>query len=201
MFAYRPELGSVHGLTIILGYLSLVFLAVTLVIGPLKLLRQRRNPVNINLRRDTGIWAAITGCLHVYFGFQVHLGGQIFLYFFRPTSRGGFVPLTNLFGASNYVGAVATFVLVLLLVLSNDASLRKLKGPGWKLLQRFNYGLFALVVAHTLGYQAVIAREAPVREASYVVMVAVLAAQAAGVALYLRRGRRKGAGASPSRSR
>lgn len=187
MFAWRTELGSVHGLTIILGYLSLVYMVVTLVIGPFKLLKQRRNPVNINIRRDVGIWAAITGCLHVYFGFQIHLGGQIVLYFFRRTDLGAYVPLTNLFGASNYVGLVATFVLVLLLLLSNDFSLRKLKSPGWKLLQRLNYGLFVLVVAHMLGYQSVIVREAAIRNASYVVVIIAVIAQVVGVAIFAAR--------------
>ena len=47
--------------------MSLCLLCVTLLIGPLNLLRKRLNPVNIELRRDTGIWAGITGCLHVVF--------------------------------------------------------------------------------------------------------------------------------------
>ena len=34
-------------LLIVLGYLSLFLVSVTLLIGPLNLLRQRRNPVNI----------------------------------------------------------------------------------------------------------------------------------------------------------
>lgn len=52
-------------LVIVLGYLSLILVCVSLLIGPLSLLRWRRNPVNIDLRRDIGIWAGIAGCLHV----------------------------------------------------------------------------------------------------------------------------------------
>jgi len=177
----RFEGGPTHGLTVVLGYLSLVYMVVTLAIGPLKLLWKRRNPVNINLRRDFGIWTAITGCIHVYFGFQVHLGGQILLYFFMP---GGLVPQLNLFGFSNYVGLIATILLVGLLVLSNEMSLRKLRGPRWKLLQRSNYLLFAFVVLHMLGYQSVIARDHVVRDFSYIVVLVALLVQAVGIALY-----------------
>ena len=46
--------------TILLGYLSLILLFLSLLIGPLNLLRLRRNPVNLFLRRDISILAAIT---------------------------------------------------------------------------------------------------------------------------------------------
>src|SRR5215210_701616 len=67
---YGPNNTLSETLAIGLGYVSLVLLAATLLIGPLNLLRQRRNPVNINLRRDTGIWSGITALLHVLFAFQ-----------------------------------------------------------------------------------------------------------------------------------
>lgn len=44
-------------------------------------------------------------------------------------------------------------ILLALLSTSNDASLRWLGTPGWKSLQRWNYGCFGLTVAHTFGYQ------------------------------------------------
>lgn len=196
IFALSPGVGAVHGLTIALGYLSLLYMVVTLAIGPLKLLRRRRNPMNIHLRRDVGIWAGITGCLHVFFGFQVHLGGQILLYFFEP---GGLVPQLNLFGLSNYLGLVATILLVGLLVLSNDISLRKLRGPKWKVLQRFNYALFGLVVLHMLGYQAVIARDTIIRDFSYILVLIALVAQGMGLGLYRANRSRKPRPAEPVR--
>jgi DMSO/TMAO reductase YedYZ heme-binding membrane subunit len=69
-------------LVVALGYFSLLLIFVTLLIGPLNLLRLRRNPVNIDLRRDIGIWAGITGSLHVLLVFRgTVLNGQILLYF------------------------------------------------------------------------------------------------------------------------
>jgi sulfoxide reductase heme-binding subunit YedZ len=146
----------VRVLTVGLGYVGLLFIIFTLLVGPYKLLWQRRNPVNINLRRDIGIWAGLTGAAHVVVGFQVHQRGRILRYFFNKD--GEF--LTNLFGASNVAGLFATLLIILLLLLSNDISLKQLKGPRWKFLQRFNYVLFVLVVAHTFGYQMEINREA-----------------------------------------
>ncbi len=157
-FLLKPDARSVQLLTLGFGYVSLILIFITLLIGPWTILRQQRRPLNTNLRRDVGIWAAISGILHVVFGFQVHLKGQILLYFFKPEGE-GYKPLLNLFGVSNYIGAIATVILFLLLTLSNDLSLRRLKGRRWKFLQRFNYMLSILALIHTVGYQVVSKRD------------------------------------------
>jgi sulfoxide reductase heme-binding subunit YedZ len=151
----QPLFPWVLTLTIALGYLALLFLAISLLLGPLGLRRRGRNPVNLHLRRDVGIWAGLTGVVHVVLGLQIHAGGQILRYFFGPD--GGL--LLNLFGLSNDLGAAATVILLALLALSNDWALRRLRGPRWKAVQRLNYVLFPLVIGHTLGYQIVVARE------------------------------------------
>lgn len=180
----RLEGGFIHLLTIVLGYLSLLYIVVTLAIGPLNLLVRRRNPVSIALRRDTGIWAAITGCLHVYFGLQTRFGGLLWPFFFTRTSSGFYLPQLSLFGLSNYAGLLATLLLIALLVLSNDITLRRMRGPLWKVLQRSNYVLFAFAVLHMLGYQAVLSREPVIRDFSYAVVLVALIAQALGITLY-----------------
>lgn len=135
------------------GYICLAYLAATLLIGPLYLLQQRRNPVSIDLRRDVGIWAGITGCLHVVFALQLRFQGQILFFFFAPTDDGGIRLLLNRFGIANWLGAAATLILIVLLITSNTLSLRLLKGKRWKLLQRFNYALAVLALIHTLLFQ------------------------------------------------
>ena len=157
-FLLKSDARLVRQLTLGFGYVSLILLMFTLLIGPWKVLRQHRNPVSINLRRDVGIWAGISGVLHVLFGFQVHMKGQVLLYFLKPDGE-VYKPLLNLFGMSNYIGAIATLILLLLLALSNDLSLRWLKRRRWKFLQRFNYLSFILVLAHTLSYQVIAKRE------------------------------------------
>jgi sulfoxide reductase heme-binding subunit YedZ len=182
----QPRFWPVLTLTIAFGYLALFFLAVTLLIGPLQLVRRRRNPVNIHSRRDAGIWSAITGCLHVVFGLQNHLGGQILAYFFTPA--GGL--RLDLLGVSNDLGAAATVILIGLAVLSNNWMLRQLRGPRWKFWQRFNYALFLLVLAHTLGYQTVLPRDPIMRPLVGLLALGILAAQLWGRYRYRSRAQR-----------
>lgn len=138
------------------GYVALVLLAVTLWIAPWNLLRKNRPPISIDLRRDIGIWVGIMGLIHTGFGLNVHLRGRPWLYFVYQKIEGPhLIPLRHdLFGFANYTGALATLVLIALFATSNDWSLRKLGTPRWKKLQRWNYVLFGLAIAHTAGFQA-----------------------------------------------
>lgn len=186
-FLLKPDARLIQLLALGFGYISLILIFITLLIGPWTILRQRRKPLNTNLRRDVGIWAAISGILHVVFGFQVHMKGKILLYFLKPDGE-GYKPLLNLFGVSNYIGAIGTLILVLLLSLSNDFSLRWLKGRRWKFLQRFNYLLFVLALTHTLGYQIVAKRESIMMFIVIGLTILVLAIQNLGFFLYGRLG-------------
>jgi sulfoxide reductase heme-binding subunit YedZ len=170
--------------TIGFGYVSLLLLGATLVVGPLNLLRRRRNPVNIMLRRDMGIWAGITGCLHVVFALQLYHNGEIISYFVETRPDGGFRLATGLSGVSNYMGLIATVLLVVLLVTSNNLSLRKLKGKPWKALQHYNYVLGTLAILHTYGYQVARGREMEFRVGALALAIVVLAAQFLGLMLY-----------------
>jgi methionine sulfoxide reductase heme-binding subunit len=135
------------------AYLGLALLGATLVIGPMNVLRGRRNPLSVDLRRDTGIWCAIVSLAHVVVGLQVHLGSMV-LYFFRATGDPQrWVPRFDVFGLTNYVGLAGTLLVVLLMALSNDASLRSLGRFRWKFLQRWNYAIAVLVVLHGVAYQ------------------------------------------------
>src|SRR5947209_7788512 len=82
-FIYDPSGVIAEPLSLGLGYVSLVYIVASLLIGPLYLARQKRNPVNLFLRRDVGIWAGATALVHVFFSFQIFAGGQILLYFFQ----------------------------------------------------------------------------------------------------------------------
>jgi methionine sulfoxide reductase heme-binding subunit len=179
-YLYRPRADAGAILTLGLGYISLVQMVITLGIGPFMLFRQRRNPMNIMLRRDMGIWAGITGLLHVFFGLQLHQGGDVLSFFLD--SDGAI--LWNLFGQANYLGLVATLILALLTALSNDLSLRKLKGKTWKWLQRANYLLVPLVFLHALWYQDVAQRQPAFRIAVWGLILFTVGVQLIGVWRY-----------------
>jgi len=139
------------------GYIALGLLGLTLLLGPANLLLRRRVPISSYLTRDVGIWAAVVSVMHVAVGLFVHgppapLLQRIRFYFFTPNGS----PLTNNFGWGNWTGLGATVIVVGLLAISSDTALRKLKARRWKNLQRLNYALFALVLAHAIFYGALL---------------------------------------------
>lgn len=83
----------------------------------------------------------------------------------------------DVFGFGNYTGAVAALVLVLLLALSNDVSLRKLGPERWKSLQRWAYAGIVLTAAHAIAYQQIEKRTLIFQLVLYVVCGMVLALQ------------------------
>lgn len=143
------------------AYASAAFFCVAMILGPLNILRGRRNPTNQYLRRDVGIWAGILGLSHVAFGLQVHMRGKFWLYFVFPADQLHLLPLRyDPFGLANYTGLAATLVLVLLLGLSNNFSLRSLGGVRWKRFQRATYAAAGLTVVHGVVYQLLETRKA-----------------------------------------
>jgi len=141
------------------AYAGLIFLAASLWLGPWNVLRRRPNPVSFDLRRDIGIWAAILAIVHTAIGLTVHLRGRMWLYFFK-----GLHPLkvqNTQFGFANFTGLGAALLFVMLLAISNDASLRILRTRRWKSLQRWTYLAMLLTVAHGIAYQLIEKRQLP----------------------------------------
>lgn len=145
------------------AYSSLVFLAATLIVGPIRVLQGRHSPANTLLRRDIGIWAGGLALIHVAAGLTVHFRGDMWKYLFsRLPSVSDPLPLRmDAFGLATYTGIVSALVLVLLLGLSNNSSLRHLGTRRWKALQRLNYGAFGLVVIHGVVFQLLESRTLP----------------------------------------
>jgi sulfoxide reductase heme-binding subunit YedZ len=169
------------------AYASFFFLAVTLSVGPLNALRGRRVPVSTHLRRDFGIWTAIAGLIHVVAGLQVHMRGRFWLYFVPNPDVDSVIPIrVDAFGWVNHAGLVATVILVLLLALSNDRSLERFGGRTWKRMQRSNYLLSLLVVAHGVGYQTIESRSGAIVVGFCTVAVLVLSAQLLGYRRWVR---------------
>lgn len=136
------------------AYVGLALIGLSLIIGPLNMLRGRPNPINTSLRRDIGIWGGIIGLVHTVVGLQVHMGGRFWIYFLYPREESHLVPFRyDLFGLANYSGLGTTLVLVLLLGLSNNAALTKLGSQRWKSLQQWNYVGFTLLIVHGAVYQ------------------------------------------------
>jgi len=156
LYVTRPFPDVLTRLSFATAYPALVLLSATLLIGPLKAFSEKSSAISIDLRRDVGIWAGIVGVFHAAVGQFVHLRGRPWLYYIYEDWSKHIIPLRyDLFGFTNFTGLGATLILLTLLATSNDMSLRSLGTPGWKQLQRWNYGCFGLAALHSFGFQAI----------------------------------------------
>ena len=137
------------------AYAGLFFLVAALIEGPWRVLSNRETPLSSYLRRDLGIWAGVFGLLQVYVGFLVYFDTQLIPYFFYVTDGSGISSIRlDLFGLANYVGLLAALVVLVLLTISNDWSIRRLKAVKWKKIQRWSYAAGVLTIVHGFLYQA-----------------------------------------------
>jgi methionine sulfoxide reductase heme-binding subunit len=170
-----PNFDLIRVLTVGLAYVSLIFIALTLLIGPLKLWQYRRIPLNLDSRRDIGAWAALTSVAHVALILWGRNFGGSLAYFFGQFTW---------FGVVNYLGLFAAIIMLGLLLISNDWFLRRLHRRRWKALQRFNYLLFALTVAHTFGFEYFWRRGWGIVSVVIALTLITLVAQTIGFAVY-----------------
>jgi sulfoxide reductase heme-binding subunit YedZ len=159
VYFLTPPPDQRHRLSIGLAYAALFFLSASLWLGPWNVLRRKHNPVSFDLRRDVGIWAGLLAVFHTAVGLTVHLRGRMWMYFFQRLHP---MRIQNSdFGLANYTGLFAALLFVLLLVISNDASLRGLGRTRWKSLQRWAYAAFVLTIIHGIAYQVIEKRHLP----------------------------------------
>jgi methionine sulfoxide reductase heme-binding subunit len=194
-YAATPPPDVRHRLSMATAYAGLVFLAVSLWLGPWNVLRQRPNPVSFDLRRDIGIWTGALAILHTAIGLTVHLRGRMWMYFFKTINP---VKVQNTpFGFANFTGLGASLLFLMLLTISNDLSLRALKPLRWKFLQRWTYAAFLLTGGHGVAYQWIEKRHVPWVLAFSVIMTAVVAIQFLGFVRFRRRLRAQILSAAP----
>jgi sulfoxide reductase heme-binding subunit YedZ len=139
-------------ITDVSGYISLFLLAISLILGPMNVILKQKNPVSTYIRRDIGIFGGSLALLHSGTGLFVHLRGKPWLYFLKESGNSLSIRLDK-FGIANYTGIFAALIIILLLSISNDYFLKKLKAAKWKNLQRFAYFMFIFVLAHSVLYR------------------------------------------------
>ncbi|WP_348267130.1 ferric reductase-like transmembrane domain-containing protein [Edaphobacter paludis] len=176
-----------HRLSMSTAYASLLFLCTTLLLGPWNTLRRRPNPVSFDLRRDIAIWAGLLAILHTAVGLTVHLRGRMWMYFLKQRHPIKFQ--TGLFGSANDIGLLSALFFLVLLVISNDVSLRALGLQRWKSLQRWTYVAVGLAIVHGILFQLVEKRRLPWVLVFATLSIFMVVVQLAGVA-YIRAQRR-----------
>jgi len=148
-YIYRGKRDAITFITQTSGYISLLILTVSLIIGSLNLLLKYKNPISTYLRRDIGISGGILAVVHSITGLFVHLRGKMWLYFLNDEKH---VRIDN-FGLANYTGLISALIIILLLITSNDYFLKKLNPQKWKNVQRLSYLMFILIAMHCYFYR------------------------------------------------
>ncbi|ELK39693.1 MULTISPECIES: ferric reductase-like transmembrane domain-containing protein [Brevibacillus] len=161
---------AMEACSMIAGYLSFLLIGLTLLIGPIKSwLPGRWTAACLSIRRDVGIWAGLTGILHVclvliLFEGEPKLymisdtrpdqtGGWLRLFLYAPPESGVWpIPNWSFTGVANYLGAIAFILLLALLCTSSGRAEKWLGGSAWKRLHLANPWLFLLVLFHGLIY-------------------------------------------------
>jgi sulfoxide reductase heme-binding subunit YedZ len=148
-YIYRGKRDTITFIAQSTGYISLVILTISLIIGPLNLLLNNKNPISTYLRRDIGILGGTLAVMHSITGLFVHLRGKMWLYFLNDAKH---VRLDN-FGLANYIGLISALIIILLLVTSNDYFLKMMIPGRWKNVQRLAYLMFILIAIHCYFYR------------------------------------------------
>lgn len=177
----RPRADLREQWSIATAYVGLLWIAVSLVLGPLNLIRCRPNPVSSDLRRDVGIWGGVAGLVHMAVGLTVHMRGRMSEYFFTPADVGGFPIRLDPFGLANHTGLASSVILAALLMLSSDWSLRALGAPRWKRWQQSSYLCAAALVVHGALYQLAEKRRPFLVMTFALVILATVVVQLAGI--------------------
>lgn len=134
------------------GYIGIFLLAFSLLLGPLNIMLKRKNPISTYLRRDVGIFGGLLSLVHSVIGLFMHFTGKPWLYFVEEVAQ-GYAIRFGVFGMANHTGLLGALIIIFLLAISNDYSLRKLKAVKWKNLQRFTYLMFVLAILHSIFYR------------------------------------------------
>lgn len=141
------------------AYLFLFLISVVLLLGPLRTLQTGRVMINQTLRRDIAIWCALMGLVHLLAG-SVESMTPVYLDVFVNHAVNSPSASTReaLFFWSAIAGFIIGLLLIVLLALSNNWSLKLIGQRWWKRLHRLSYIVFILTVLHGFAFQVLESR-------------------------------------------
>ncbi|MED1947901.1 MULTISPECIES: ferric reductase-like transmembrane domain-containing protein [Brevibacillus] len=170
MWADFSSFPALEAWSMILGYLSFILIGCTLLIAPLQsLFPAGWMTISLSIRRAIGIWAGLTGLLHVILvlvlfeneprlmilheNHSEKADGLLGLFFVASSDQTMWPsPNWTLTGVANYLGLFAFFILLALWLTSSARAEKWLSGSSWKRLHLANPWLFAIVLFHGLIY-------------------------------------------------
>jgi len=154
-FAGEPAMAR-DRLSLLTAWLCVALLVAALGIGPWQALRTGRPVINHLLRRDLGIWAALTGLAHLVVATGIVMQAAYFrAYITGPPDN----PLPGWAGWIGTLSIVAGYLVgllfLMLLALSNHWSLARLGPARWKRLQGAAVVALFLTIAHGVIFQVI----------------------------------------------
>jgi sulfoxide reductase heme-binding subunit YedZ len=126
----------------------------------------------------------IAALIHTVLGLQVHMGGAIMKYFMLPPNP---ARSTYFFVATNLLGVISSLILLVLVAVSNNFSIRTIGLDRWKRIQRVAYPAAVAAAAHGLLYQLLEKRLLPVVGLTLAITIAVIVLQLQGWRIASRR--------------
>ena len=148
-----PSGGAVDRASLATAWLCTALFVLVMILGPLQLVGGRRAALNWLLRRDLGIWTAITGLLHFGLGNIEAMNRPYVQRVTASTAPPGAELRGDFFNWGAASGTLLALVFVVLLMISSNVALRWLGPRWWKRLQRLSYAGFALTIFHGLLFQ------------------------------------------------
>lgn len=141
------------------AWICALLFCVVLLIGPVGVLTGRPAPTNHLLRRDLGIWTALTGLLHFWLGTEESMNTAYLAAFVSGTVMPPAPDVRqSLFTWGSLLGFIVGLLFLLLMSLSNNVALRRLGAKWWKRLQRSSYFAFAFTMLHGVAFQVLESR-------------------------------------------
>ena len=180
--ASGPAAETADRLSIVSAYVCLFLLGIALLIGPFHAVRHGGPLVNSYIRRDTGIWAALTGLMHFYLANVLAMNYEYLgIYVENALTPPSAEIRSVLYSWGTILGYVIAVLFIVLLGLSNDRMVRVVGLKWWKRVQRVSYLGFIFTCAHAFLFQALESRQALWIGVVLIVTVAVFVGQGCGI--------------------
>ncbi|WP_254624373.1 hypothetical protein [Cytobacillus firmus] len=144
----RSEWSDMHSWNRAFADVSLIFLFITIMIGPLSRLCNLFVRF-LSWRRELGIWCSILALLHIYVLFQGWFYWEPIRLIIGVNQETGQLTFDPGFTLANLLGSIGLLYLFLLALISNKKAIELLSKRGWDYLQQKSGTLYILVVLHT----------------------------------------------------
>lgn len=144
----RPEWNSMHAWNRAYADVSLLFLLITIIIGPLSRINRKCSRF-LSWRRELGIWTCIMAFLHVYELFNGWFYWELVRLIIGVSQETGKLTFDPGFTLANLIGVVGLIYLTILAILSNNKAIKIFGKRSWDYLQNKSGVLYILTIFHT----------------------------------------------------